>query len=107
MYTICACPPEGRPALPTEISMRPGSFCRRQALCTEASLRALRRRYPQIYKAEQKLLLDPRQVSVDRRDFLAAFSAIVPASHRSAAAHARWAFQCHDAVVCHTSQDAP
>ena len=75
--------------MPIGISMQSGLFCWRQALCTEASLRALRRRYPQIYKAEQKLLLDPRQVSVDRRDFLAAFSAIVPASHRSAAAHAR------------------
>ena len=60
-----------------------------QALCTEASLKALRRRYPQIYDSEQKLLLDPGLVSVDRRDFLAAFSAIVPASHRSAAANAR------------------
>ena len=61
-----------------------------QALCTEASLKALRRRYPQIYKSEQKLLLDATLVTVDRRDFLAAYSAIVPASHRSSAANARW-----------------
>ena len=60
-----------------------------QALCTEASLKALRRHYPQIYDSEQKLLLDATSVQVERRDFLAAFSAIVPASHRSAAAHAR------------------
>ena len=76
------------------INLFPGwqhsSFCAPiQALCTEASLKALRRRYPQIYESEQKLLLDARLVHVDRRDFMAAFSAIVPASHRSSTATAR------------------
>ena len=60
-----------------------------QALCTEASLRAMRRAYPQIYDSDEKLLIDPARVCVTRRDFLAAFSAMTPASHRSAAAHAR------------------
>ena len=62
-----------------------------QALCTEASLHALRRSYPQIYDADEKLLIDPRRVAVERRDFMAALNAITPASHRSAAAHARCA----------------
>ncbi len=49
----------------------------------------MRRAYPQIYDSDEKLLIDPARVSVTRRDFLAAFSAMTPASHRSAAAHAR------------------
>ncbi len=60
-----------------------------QALCSEASLRALRRAYPQIYASDAPLALDPGAVSVGRRDFLAALAAITPASHRSATAHAR------------------
>lgn len=60
-----------------------------KALCTEAPLHALRRRYPQIYDSEDKLLVDPSQVVVMEDDFLAAHSLITPASHRSAAAHAR------------------
>lgn len=48
-----------------------------------------RRRYPQIYDSEQKLLVDASSVHVDRRDFIAAHAAITPASGRSAAAHAR------------------
>jgi ATPase family AAA domain-containing protein 2 len=63
-----------------------------QALCTEASLRALRRHYPQIYETDDKLLIDPQKVSVTRHDFLAAAVGITPASHRSAAAHARLDF---------------
>lgn len=53
-------------------------------------MRALRRCFPSIYTSEQKLLLDPARVSVERQDFMAAFSSIVPASHRSAAAQARF-----------------
>ena len=60
-----------------------------QALCTEASLHALRRRYPQIYESDEKLLIDPASIAVERQDFVAALSCITPASHRSAAAHAR------------------
>ncbi|PRW59558.1 ATPase family AAA domain-containing-like isoform X1 [Chlorella sorokiniana] len=60
-----------------------------KALCTEASLASLRRHYPQIYDADDKLLIDPGRVRVERRDFLAAFQTITPASHRSAVAHAR------------------
>lgn len=60
-----------------------------QALCTEASLHALRRQYPQIYDTNDKLLVDPATVRVSRTDFLSAFKAITPSSHRSAVAHAR------------------
>lgn len=34
-----------------------------RALCSEAALRAVRRRYPQIYQAEQKLLIDVNRYS--------------------------------------------
>jgi len=64
--------------------------CAAQALCTEASLHALRRRYPQIYDSDEKLLIDPASIAVEQQDFVAALSSITPASHRSAAAHARW-----------------
>ncbi|KAL0036308.1 hypothetical protein WJX77_001773 [Trebouxia sp. C0004] len=60
-----------------------------KALCTEASLHALRRQYPQIYDTHDKLLVDPATVRVSRTDFLLAFKAITPSSHRSAVAHAR------------------
>lgn len=35
-----------------------------RALCSEAVIQGLRRRYPQIYKSSQKLLLDPNAVMV-------------------------------------------
>lgn len=38
-----------------------------QALCTEASLASLRRHYPQIYDADEKLLIDPGRVRVRAR----------------------------------------
>ena len=64
--------------------------CAVQALCTEASLHALRRRYPQIYDSDEKLLIDPRTIAVEQQDYEAALTSITPASHRSAAAHTRW-----------------
>lgn len=60
-----------------------------KGLCTEASLAALRRRYPQIYESEQKLLVNPEEVAINRSDFLTALTTITPASHRSAASYAR------------------
>jgi SpoVK/Ycf46/Vps4 family AAA+-type ATPase len=41
-----------------------------QALCTEASLAAVRRVYPQIYNSDEKLLVSPDQVLVTRDDFM-------------------------------------
>eukprot|EP00189_Rhodosorus_marinus_P000780 CAMPEP_0113957968 /NCGR_PEP_ID=MMETSP0011_2-20120614/3078_1 /TAXON_ID=101924 /ORGANISM="Rhodosorus marinus" /LENGTH=1285 /DNA_ID=CAMNT_0000968617 /DNA_START=628 /DNA_END=4485 /DNA_ORIENTATION=+ /assembly_acc=CAM_ASM_000156 len=60
-----------------------------KSLCTEASLRALRRRYPQIYKSQQKLEIDPDQVKVMGIDFFLAMQSIVPSSHRSSLVQAR------------------
>ncbi|KAK9813516.1 hypothetical protein WJX73_003943 [Symbiochloris irregularis] len=60
-----------------------------KALCTEASLQALRRSYPQIYETDDNLLVDPASVRVLRQDFMAAHQGIVPAAHRQAASHAR------------------
>ena len=40
-----------------------------KALCTEAAVHALRRRYPQIYESDDKLLIDPGQVAPGRVDF--------------------------------------
>ena len=60
-----------------------------KALCTEAAVHALRRRYPQIYESDERLNIDPRQVIPSRADFRAALAAIVPASHRAARTHAR------------------
>jgi SpoVK/Ycf46/Vps4 family AAA+-type ATPase len=53
-----------------------------KALCTEAVIQGLRRRYPQIYESAEKLLLDPGQVQVEKCDFQAASLGIVPAAHR-------------------------
>ena len=60
-----------------------------KALCTEAAVHALRRRYPQIYESDERLNIDPKQVIPSRADFRAALAAIVPASHRAARTHAR------------------
>jgi len=54
-----------------------------KALCSEAALYALRRRYPQIYNSVEKLLIDPRRVQVGESDFISAMSMVVPTAHRS------------------------
>ena len=41
-----------------------------QALCTEAALNAVQRRYPQIYKSTDRLLLKPESINVELRDFM-------------------------------------
>lgn len=41
-----------------------------QALCTEAALNAVQRRYPQIYKSNERLLLNPESIEVGLRDFM-------------------------------------
>jgi SpoVK/Ycf46/Vps4 family AAA+-type ATPase len=35
-----------------------------KALCSEAALKAFKRRYPQVYSSSRKLLIDPNQVKV-------------------------------------------
>lgn len=60
-----------------------------RALCTEATLCALRRRYPQIYSTSQKLLLDVSSISVTSGDFAAAMGKMSPASQRSVSSPAK------------------
>lgn len=50
-----------------------------KALCTEAALHALRRRYPQIYTSNDKLQLDVTSIDINAGDFHYAMSKIVPA----------------------------
>ncbi|WFD20210.1 TAT-binding protein-like protein 7, AAA ATPase [Malassezia caprae] len=57
-----------------------------RALCTEATLNAIQRRYPQIYRTTERLLLAPETIHVDGRDFLLALDHMVPSSARSASA---------------------
>ena len=54
-----------------------------RAVCTEAALFALRRRYPQIYTSKDKLELDVKSIEVSAKDFFKAMSTIVPTSQRS------------------------
>ncbi|CAJ1082856.1 ATPase family AAA domain-containing protein 2-like isoform X2 [Xyrichtys novacula] len=60
-----------------------------RAVCTEAALCALRRRYPQIYSTSQKLLLDVSSIAVSSCDFVAAMRKMTPASHRLTASPAK------------------
>ncbi|KAL3869832.1 hypothetical protein ACJMK2_042465 [Sinanodonta woodiana] len=60
-----------------------------KALCTEAALLALRRRYPQIYTAEEKLQLDVSSINISGKDFFHAIENIVPTSQRSVCSPAR------------------
>jgi len=54
-----------------------------KALCTEACLHALRRRYPQIYHSQDKLLLDVDSITVATVDFQKAMQVIVPTAQRT------------------------
>ncbi|XP_075940948.1 ATPase family AAA domain-containing protein 2B isoform X1 [Anarhichas minor] len=56
-----------------------------KALCTEAALAALRRRYPQIYGSSVKLSLDVASIVLGPADFSKAITTIVPASQRALA----------------------
>lgn len=54
-----------------------------RALCTEAALNAVQRRYPQIYKSNDRLLLKPETIDVKLRDFMISVKKLVPSSARS------------------------
>ncbi|KAG7261559.1 hypothetical protein CRUP_026397 [Coryphaenoides rupestris] len=60
-----------------------------KALCTEAALMALRRRYPQIYGSSVKLQLDVSSITLGPGDFGRALRTIVPASQRALAPSGR------------------
>ena len=55
-----------------------------RALCTEAALNSIQRKYPQIYLSTDKLIVDPTKVKVVAKDFMRAIDKIVPSSARSA-----------------------
>lgn len=53
-----------------------------RALCTEAALNAIQGTYPQIYKSNKKLELDPSKIKVNAKDFMISIDKIVPSSLR-------------------------
>ncbi|KAI9890850.1 MAG: hypothetical protein M1814_003489 [Vezdaea aestivalis] len=55
-----------------------------RALCTEAALNAVQRRYPQIYKSKEKLIIDPTTINVTAKDFMISVKKLIPSSERSA-----------------------
>ncbi|KAI9849590.1 MAG: hypothetical protein M1838_000100 [Thelocarpon superellum] len=54
-----------------------------RALCTEAALNAVQRRYPQIYTSNEKLKIDPSTITITAKDFMISVNKIVPSSQRS------------------------
>ncbi|EGW31090.1 uncharacterized protein SPAPADRAFT_52267 [Spathaspora passalidarum NRRL Y-27907] len=54
-----------------------------RALCTEAALNSIQRKYPQIYSSNDKLKINPSKVTVIAQDFMKAMEKIVPSSARS------------------------
>jgi SpoVK/Ycf46/Vps4 family AAA+-type ATPase len=54
-----------------------------RALCTEAALNAVQRRYPQIYKSNEKLLIKPETITIAPKDFMISIRKMVPSSERS------------------------
>ena len=59
-----------------------------RALCTEAALNAVQRRYPQIYSSKEKLLIDPKTIHVTPKDFMISIKKMTPSSERSASSGA-------------------
>ncbi|CAE6429389.1 unnamed protein product [Rhizoctonia solani] len=69
-----------------------------RALCTEAALNAVQRRYPQIYKSSERLLVDPKTIEIQPRDFMVSvktklrfvcfLAELIPSSARSTSSHA-------------------
>lgn len=53
-----------------------------RALCVEASLISIQRKYPQIYQTSDKLKVDPSKIKVVAKDFMRAINKIVPSSAR-------------------------
>ncbi|XP_041844820.1 ATPase family AAA domain-containing protein 2-like isoform X2 [Melanotaenia boesemani] len=60
-----------------------------KAVCSEAALCALRRRYPQIYSSSQKLVLDVNSIVITNKDFMCAMSKMVPAAQRAVVSPAK------------------
>ena len=77
------------PALPEEFTNKVAELTKGyggadlRALCTEAALNSIQRKYPQIYKTNDKLEVDPSKIKVVAKDFMQAIEKIVPSSARS------------------------
>lgn len=59
-----------------------------RALCTEAALSAIQRRYPQIYQTSERLMLQPDTIRVEAKDFMMSVNKLVPSSARSSSSWA-------------------
>ncbi|KAF2003896.1 AAA-domain-containing protein [Amniculicola lignicola CBS 123094] len=59
-----------------------------RALCTEAALNAVQGTFPQVYKSEKKLLIDPSHIKVLAKDFMISVNKMVPSSQRTVTASA-------------------
>ncbi|XP_065176729.1 ATPase family AAA domain-containing protein 2-like [Sycon ciliatum] len=69
-----------------------------KALCSEVALCALRRTYPQIYSARDKLLLDMSKIKIGPGDFASALHVVVPTTVRSHASPS-WPLKAHVAPL--------
>ncbi|TNN02244.1 hypothetical protein fugu_009731 [Takifugu bimaculatus] len=76
-----------------------------KAVCSEAALCALRRRYPQIYTSAQKLVLDVDSIVITNQDFVCAMSKIVPASQRAVVSPAKALIPVIRPLLCAALQD--
>ncbi|MBW0501045.1 hypothetical protein O181_040760 [Austropuccinia psidii MF-1] len=54
-----------------------------RALCTEAALNAVQRKYPQIYKTNKRLVIEPKEIDIIARDFTLAQKRLIPSTSRS------------------------
>ncbi|MCJ1321171.1 hypothetical protein MMC15_006515 [Xylographa vitiligo] len=59
-----------------------------RALCTEAALNAVQRRYPQIYTSNEKLEIKPETISIAPKDFMISIKQMIPSSERAASSGA-------------------
>uniref|UniRef100_A0A3Q4AUM9 ATPase family AAA domain-containing protein 2 n=1 Tax=Mola mola TaxID=94237 RepID=A0A3Q4AUM9_MOLML len=76
-----------------------------KAICSEAALCALRRRYPQIYSSSQKLVLDVNSIAITSKDFMCAMSKMVPASQRAVVSPSKALIPAIRPLLCAALQD--
>ncbi len=72
------------PALLDNIADKTIGYCGAdlKGLCAESALNALRRRYPQVYKSNQKLAIKMDEILIRKEDFVKAMKSITPSTHR-------------------------
>jgi ATPase family AAA domain-containing protein 2 len=58
-----------------------------RALCTEAAINAIQGTYPQVYKSDKKLIVDPNKIKVLAKDFMISVNKNVPSSQRTGKPH--------------------